>query len=66
MNQQDLEKLGEEVRKQGYEEETGGSMQDLVFNPETGEFEQRRHSSTAPVSGMVVTEMTKEGFAGHE
>ena len=57
MNQQDLEKLGEEVRKQGYEEETGGSMQDLVFNPETGEFEQRRHCSSAPASGMVVTEI---------
>lgn len=66
MNQQELSNLGEEVRKQGYEEETGGSMQDLVFNPETGEFEQRRHSSTPPASGMVVTEMTKEGFAVYE
>lgn len=66
MNKQDLSDLGEEVRKQGYEEETGGSMQDLVFNPETGEFEQHRHSPTPPALGMIVTEMTKEGFAGHE
>ena len=65
MNQQELSNLGEEVRKQGYEEKTGGSMQELVFNPQTGEFEQRRRGSAAPASGIVVTEMTKEGFAIH-
>ena len=60
MNEKDLSKLGEEVRKQGYENDT---MQDLVFNPVTGEFEQHRHGETTPASGMVVTEMTREGFA---
>jgi len=40
-------------------------MQDLVYNAETGEFEQRQHGETPPESGMVVTEMTREGFA-HE
>lgn len=60
MNEKELSKLGEEVRKQGYGNDT---MQDLVFNPVTGEFEQHRHGETAPPSGMVVTEMTREGFA---
>jgi len=62
MTQQDLSQLGEGVRKQGYEKDT---MQDLVYNAETGEFEQRQHGETPPESGMVVTEMTREGFA-HE
>lgn len=62
MTQQELSKLGEEVHKQGWEKDT---MKDLVYNPETGEFEQRDHSETPPESGIVVTEMTREGFA-HE
>lgn len=60
MKSQELEALGEGVRKQGYET---SSMQDLVYNPETGEFEQRQHSEIPPESGIVVTEMTREGFA---
>lgn len=57
-----LTKLGEEVRKQGYGNDT---MLDLVFNPVTGEFEQVKRGEITPSSGMVVTEMTREGFA-HE
>ena len=60
MNEKELSNVGEEVRKQGYGNDT---MQDLVFNPVTGEFEQHRHGETTPSSGMVVTEMTREGFA---
>ena len=60
MTQQELLRLGESVRKQGYEKDT---MQDLVYNAETGEFEQRQHSELPPESGIVVTEMTREGFA---
>lgn len=51
------EKLGEEVRKQGQ----GTAMTDLVFNPETGEFEQRAQGTAG--EGDVVTSMTKGGFA---
>lgn len=63
----DLKALGEIVHKQSYERETGGTMMDLVFNPETGEFEQQNVAAGEHPSGMVVTEMTKEGFAntGH-
>ena len=52
------EKLGEEVRKQGQ----GTAMTELVFNPETGEFEQRPIGTAG--EGDVVTDMTKGGFAG--
>lgn len=34
---------------------------DLVYNEETGEFEQAAHGSAS--EGMVVTDMTKGGFA---
>lgn len=56
--QQDISKLGETVRKQGYE---GSTMMDLVFNPETGDFEQVPKGASH--EGDVVTEMTKDGFA---
>lgn len=56
--QQELTKLGETVRKQGYE---GSTMMDLVFNPETGDFEQVPKGSAH--EGDVVTDMTKDGFA---
>ena len=36
-------------------------MQDLVFNPVTGEFEQRPRGTHG--AGDVVTDMTKDGFA---
>lgn len=61
--QKDLTTLGETVRKQSYETKTGGTMLDLVFNPVTGEFEQQNVAAGERPSGMVVTEMTKEGFA---
>jgi len=51
------EKLGEEVRKQG----EGTAMTELVFNPATGEFEQRAQGTSG--EGDVVTNMTKDGFA---
>ena len=56
--QQDLNKLGEGVRDQGYK---GSTMMDLVFNPETGDFEQIPKGSAH--EGDVVTDMTKDGFA---
>ncbi|MBQ9547065.1 MAG: hypothetical protein IJU90_07250 [Bacteroidales bacterium] len=51
-------KLGDEVRKQGYERNK--SMYDLVYNETTGMFEIPTEPTT---SGIVVTEMTREGFA---
>ncbi len=56
--QKDLNELGTMVRQQGYE---GTTMMDLVFNPETGDFEQVPKGTTH--EGDVVTEMTKDGFA---
>lgn len=58
MAPQDLNKLGEEVRDQGYK---GATMMDLVFNPETGDFEQIPKGTAH--EGDVVTDMTKDGFA---
>ena len=56
--QQDLNNLGETVRKQGY---GGSTMMDLVFNPATGDFEQIPKGTAH--EGDVVTDMTKDGFA---
>lgn len=64
MNEKELVRLGENVRKQGYGTRTAAPVVDLVFNPETGEFEQCAHGST-PAAGTVVTAMTREGFAAH-
>ena len=61
MTNEELNRLGQEVRKQGGQG-TGSSMKDLVFDPETGEFKQVEKSE-APASGEVVTRMTEEGFA---
>lgn len=58
-----LKELGDVVRRQGRPEATGGTMVDLVFNPVTGEFEQMSQGAAVPSSGMIVTEMTREGFA---
>ncbi len=58
MAPQDLNKLGEQVRDQGYK---GSTMMDLVFNPETGNFEQIPKGTAH--EGDVVTDMTKDGFA---
>lgn len=58
MVEEELNKLGETVRKQGYE---GFTLMDLVYNPVTGDFEQVPKGEAH--EGDVVTDMTKDGFA---
>ena len=53
--------MGNDVRTQGGQ--GSGTMSELVFNPVTGEFETRAPGSGTVGEGMIVTEMTKEGFA---
>ena len=60
----ELSNLGEEVRKQGRPDEAGRSMKDLVFDPETGEFKQVSRGDNPAGEGDIVTQMTKDGFAG--
>ena len=62
MNDTELRKLGEEVRKQGGQG-SGRSMKDLVFDLDTGEFVQVGTTDIVPTSCDIVTEMTREGFA---
>lgn len=57
MNQKESNPLAENVRQSQNEK----SVVDLVYNEETGEFEQISHGEIA--EGMVVTDMTKGGFA---
>ena len=59
MNEQELERFGEQIKRQG--ENQGGTMTQLVYNPGTGEFEQVARGSAH--GGDVVTEMTEKGFA---
>lgn len=61
MTNRQLNKLAEEVRKEGYN--PSESMKDLVFDPVTGEFKQVV-KGTHTGEGEVVTEMTNKGFAG--
>ncbi len=61
MTNEELNRLGQEVRKQGGQG-SGVSTKELVFDPETGEFKQVSKAA-APASGEVVTRMTEEGFA---
>ena len=56
--QQELSKLGETVRQQGYE---GSTLMDLVYNPVKGVFEQIPKGTAH--EGDVVTDMTTGGFA---
>lgn len=58
---QSLEQMGNDVRVQGGQ--GTGTMSELVFNPATGEFETVAQGFTPSDSNMIVTEMTKEGFA---
>lgn len=58
---QSLEQMGNDVRTQGGQ--GTGTMSELVFNPVTGEFETIAQGSGSNDEGMIVTEMTKEGFA---
>jgi hypothetical protein len=41
--------------------QTTSTLKDLVFNPETGDFEQVDHGTTH--EGDTVTKMTEDGFA---
>ncbi len=61
MTNEELNQLGQEVRKQGGQG-AAASTKDLVFDPVTGEFKQVSKTE-APASGEVVTRMTEEGFA---
>lgn len=58
ISKQGLSDLAEDVRDINY----GGSMKELVFNPETGDFEACARG-TSHGSGEIVTEMTEGGFA---
>ena len=53
--------MGEDIRVQGGQ--GTGKMTELVFNPDTGEFETRAEGSIPGPGEMNVTEMTDEGFA---
>ena len=58
---QSLEQMGNDARIQGGQ--GTGTMSELVFNPTTGEFETVAQGSAPRGNNMIVTEMTKEGFA---
>ena len=58
ISKQGLSDLAEDVRDINY----GGSIKELVFNPETGDFEACPRG-TSHGSGEIVTEMTEGGFA---
>lgn len=58
ISKQGLSDLAEDVRNINY----GGSIKELVFNPETGDFEACPRG-TSHGSGEIVTEMTEGGFA---
>lgn len=55
------EQLGEEVRKQGGQ--GGSTMSELVYDEVTGEFRTVSPGETTNNHEMIVTDMTKEGFA---
>lgn len=56
-NESELERIANVVK----DTQHGKEKNELVFNPETGEFEQRPVGTRG--DGEIVTEMTKEGFA---
>lgn len=58
ISKQGLSDLAEDVRNINY----GNSIKELVFNPETGDFEACARG-TSHGSGEIVTEMTEGGFA---
>lgn len=60
MNNEQLNRLAEDVRDEGLNQ--GTSMKDLVFDPVTGDFRQVPRG-THHGEGDVVTEMTNKGFA---
>lgn len=61
MNTKNQVHLGEEVRKQGGQ--GGTTTTELVFDPTTGEFRCAESGETTNDEEMVVTDMTREGFA---
>lgn len=63
MTTEQLNRLAEDVRNQGYN--PSASMKDLVYDPVSGEFKQIRKGATTN-EGEVVTEMTRKGFAAEE
>ena len=63
MTTEQLNRLAEDVRNQGYN--PSASMKDLVYDPVSGEFKQIRKGATTN-EGEVVTEMTRKGFAVEE
>ena len=58
---QSLEKMGEDIRVQGGQ--GSGSMTELIFDNNTGEFVTRPKGEELNPNEMGVTDMTKEGFA---
>lgn len=58
ISKQGLSDLAADVRDINY----GNSIKELVFNPETGDFEACTRG-TSHGSGEIVTEMTEGGFA---
>ena len=63
MNNEQLNRLAEDIREEGLNQ--GTSMKDLVFDPVTGDFRQVPRG-THHGEGDVVTEMTNKGFAAAE
>ncbi len=61
MGNNELQNLGEEVKRQG----EGNSMKDLVFDPATGEFKQKAKWEPSAPGEDTVTGMTEDGFAMH-
>ena len=59
MNEQEFENFGEQIKEQGKNQ--GNAMTQLVYNPETGDFEQVARG--AGHVGDIVTDMTEKGFA---
>jgi len=63
MTNRELNKMAEDVRKEGYE--PSSSRTDLVFDPATGEFRTVSRGTT-PSVGDTVTQFTEGGFAVDE
>ena len=59
MNTQQREEFGNAIREQGLNQ--GHSMNDLVFDPISGDFVLVDKGATH--EGDIVTEMTEKGFA---
>lgn len=58
MDEQKINKVAQVVK----DTQQGNTITDLVFNPNTGEFEEAPYGLVHG-SGEVVTDMTKDGFA---